>query len=320
MISRAGSRIFGYIIFGLLAASAAAQTQDPARGWRRVDTPPPVAERGAQPDSPAPAPDQPEAAAPPTYIPDGGGMEPQLTLRAGTYLTVRVNQPLSSDHNQAGDAFSTSLVRPLVVDGIVVAQTGQLVGGQVVEAQRASRATGVSRLGLQLTELTLVDGQQVPIQSQMVTRNGPGTGGRDASVIAATTTTGAVIGTAADWGRGAVIGAGLGALAGVIGVMLTPGAPTVVYPEAILTFRLEAPVTISTQRAPQAFRHVEPGDYERANQQAQPGPPAPAPPPPPPYYYGPIYGPPYPYWGGSFGIFWGPTFYRGGFHYRRFYR
>ena len=317
---RTANRVFGYGIFTLLAVGLLAQ--DAPRGWRRVDDPPPqTAGSAAAPNWQ----DQDQAqapAAPPTYQPDGPGTPAHLTIRAGTYVTVHINQPLSSDHNQPGDAFSASLARPLVVDGVVVAQTGQTVGGRVVEAQKAGRVSGVSRLKLQLTDLTLVDGQQLPIQSQMVTRSGPTTEGRDAGAIATTTAAGAAIGAAADWGRGAAIGAGAGAAAGVLGVLLTRGAPTVVYPEAVLTFRIEAPVTVSTDRAPQAFRYVEPSDYDRANYSAQAPPVRRAPgPPPPPYYFGGYYYPyAYPYGGGSFGVFIGPRFYRGGFYYRGFHR
>jgi hypothetical protein len=310
--------------------------QDAPRGWRRVGDPPPASapnwqdqdanapqDNTAQPDDQRQQPNAP----PPNYqYQPEGAPPPRLTLRAGTYVTVRINQPLSSDRNQPGDAFAASLARPLVVDGIVVAQTGQMVGGHVVEAQKAGRVTGTSRLKLQLTDLTLVDGQQLPIQSQMITRSGPTSVGRDAAAIGGTTALGAAAGAAADWGRGAAIGAGAGAAVGIVGVLLTRGAPTVVYPESVLTFRVEAPVTVATDRAPQAFRYVEPGDYDRANQEAAQGPPrmhAPGPPPPPygypyygpyPYYYG--YG--YPYYWGNFGIYWGPRYYGGGFRvYRR---
>jgi len=133
---------------------------------------------------------------------------------------------------------------------------------------------------VQLTELTLVDGQQEPIQSQMIDRKGPTSAGRDAGAIAGTTALGAAIGAGVDYGRGAAIGAGAGAAAGIIGVLLTRGRPSVIYPESVLTFRLEAPVSFSTERAPQAFRYVDSQDYGRF--------PAPAPrraelaPPPPP--------------------------------------
>ena len=53
---------------------------------------------------------------------------------------------------------------------------------------------------------------------------------------------------------GAAIGAVAGAMAGAIGTSLASGRPTVLYPETILTLRVETPITISTDRAPQAFR------------------------------------------------------------------
>lgn len=208
--------------------------------------------------------------------------------------------------------FSATLASPVVVDGVVVAQRGQMVAGRVVEVQKAGRVEGVSRLGIELTELTLADGQQVPLRTQLIGRSGPTSEGRDAAAIGATTATGAAIGAAAGWGTGAAIGAGAGAAAGVIGVLLTRGHPTVIYPESVLTFRIESPVTISTDHAPQAFRYVTPDDYQQQQYaQAQPAPYARPAPPAPAYYYR-YYGPawyPY-YWGPSFAFFYGPGFYR----------
>ncbi len=237
----------------------------------------------------------------------------QLTMPAGTFVTVRVNQYLSSDRNQAGDAFSATLAQPLVVNGVVVAEPGQTMAGRVVESQKAGRIEGTSRLRVQLTELTLVDGQQIPIQSQFINRQGPTSVGQDAGVIAGTTALGAAIGAAAGWGTGAAIGAGAGAAAGTIGVLLTRGHPSVIAPEQVLTFRIETPITIVTDRAPQAFRYVQPNEYDRPVYN-QPSAPqfqyaAPAPVFAPSYGYG--YGYPYyyPYYGPSFSFFVGRGFY-----------
>jgi hypothetical protein len=252
----------------------------------------------------------------------------QLTIPAGTYITVRVNQLLSSDKNQIGDAFSASLVQPIVVNGVVVAEPGQTVGGRVAEAKKAGRIEGVARLGLQLTNLTLVDGQQIPIQSQLISRSGPTSVGQDAGTIVGTTALGAAAGAVADWGRGAAIGAGAGAAVGIIGVLVTRGHPSIITPEQVLTFRLEAPVTVSTTNAPQAFRYVQPNEYDRPygggyqgggygpgySQYAAAAP-------PPPYYYGyPYYYAGYPYyWWPGFGFYWGPSFYFRGYYGGRFY-
>jgi hypothetical protein len=190
-----------------------------------------------------------------------------------------------------------------------------------VEAQKAGRVRGVSRLAVELTDISLVDGRQLPIQTQLVNRSGPASEGRDASAIAGATGMGAAIGASADWGRGAAIGAGVGAVASTIGVLLTRGRETVIYPESVLTFRIEAPLTISTERAPQAFRYVERDDYDRPNElQARPAPAlagcGPYGCPPAPYYYG---APPY-YYGPGFGPYYGSRFYYGaGFYFGRGY-
>lgn len=273
----------------------------------------------------------------PNYGPNGQNYPPPppvpavLTIKPGTFITVRVNQPISSDRNQVGDTFTASLSRPLVVDGVVVAQRGQLIAGRVTEAKKAGRVEGVSRLGIQLTQLTLVDGNQAPIQTQMVNRSGPSSVGRDAAAVGGTTALGAAAGAAADWGRGAAIGAGAGAAVGLVGVLLTRGHPTVIFPESELTFQIQNPVTVNTDRAPDAFRYVDPNDYERNNRfQTGAGPYGPRPaaacgpygcPPPAPYYapYPRYYAPGFAYYYGP-GLFYGPSFYFGRGGYYRAYR
>jgi hypothetical protein len=267
----------------------------------------------------------------------------ELTILPGALISARLNQTLSSELNEPGDAFSATLTQPVVVDGIVVANRGQTVAGRVVDSQRAGRVKGVSRLGLELTELTLADGRQIPIQTRLVEARAPTSGGRDAAAIAGTTALGATIGAIAEGGVGAGIGAAAGAAAGGIGVLLTRGQPTVLHPESVLTFRNEHAVAVSTERAPLAFRQVTAEDYDRGY------PPEPRvrarcydyygydcppydrydrgprvyiypsyPPYPPyvypyyPYYWGPRFYRPY-FWGPKFYGFWGPRFYGPGF-------
>jgi hypothetical protein len=50
-------------------------------------------------------------------------------------------------------------------------------------------------------------------------------------------------------------------MAGLAGVMLTRGRPAVVYPESLLAFKLDAPVTISTGNSQVAFQPVSQDDY-----------------------------------------------------------
>ncbi|HEY2844130.1 MAG TPA: hypothetical protein VGJ09_10790 [Bryobacteraceae bacterium] len=194
----------------------------------------------------------------------------QLTLPAGTWINARVDQTLSSDHNQAGDAFSMTLTQPLVANGFVVARRGQIISGRVAEAVKAGRVKGTSRLALELTDLTLVDGQQIPLRTQMVEYSGGTSKGRDAAAIGTTTGLGAAVGAAAGGGAGAGIGAGAGAAASTIGVLLTRGRATEVYPEAVLTFRTTEPLTVSTAQSALAFVPVQQGDYANGGQPQRP--------------------------------------------------
>jgi hypothetical protein len=251
----------------------------------------------------------PRSNRPPAAVPHYG-LPAEVTIKPGSFVTVRVNQPLSSDHNQQGDVFSATLTQPVVVDGIVVAQRGQTVVGRVAQAEKAGRVSGTSRLALQLTGITLADGTQANMQSQLVNRNGSTSVGNDVGAVATTTAAGAAIGAAADWGRGAAIGAGAGAAAGLVGVLLTRGRPTIVYPETLLTFRIETPVRVDLTRGSMAFRYVGPDEYDQPVQTTvmRRPPPAPAPYYGAPYGYGPYYGGPgyypYPY----YSPFWGPSF------------
>jgi hypothetical protein len=314
------------ITINLLAGSAllVAQTQQ-NNGWRRWNDPAPAPQAQAaapnlqdqqDPSQPVARTDdygQPQQGQqqlqqrPPAAVPHYG-LPTAVAIKPGTFLTVRVDQPLSSDHNQQNDFFSATLVQPVVVDGIVVAQRGQPVTGRVAEAKKAGRVEGTSRLALQLNGLTLVDGTQANVQTQLFQRNGNTSIGSDVGAVATTTGVGAAVGAAADWGRGAAIGAGAGAAAGVIGVLLTRGRPTVVYPETLLTFRVEKEVIVDLTRAPQAFRYVGPDEYDQPVQTTVARRPPPAPRPyysPYPYYGGPGYYPGYYYpygYGPSFGV------------------
>jgi len=185
-----------------------------------------------------------------------------LTLPAGTIIRVRLDEWLSSDRNQPGDAFGAVLDEPIVVDGWVVARRGQAQTGNVALAKKAGHGNGTSQLGVQLGDLTLVDGQQLPLQTQMIRSSASTPAGQQAATVGTTTAVGAAIGAAANGGSGAAVGAGLGVAAGLIGVMITKGKPTVIAPETILTFRLQAPVTISTERSQFAFQPVTQGDYD----------------------------------------------------------
>jgi hypothetical protein len=220
---------------------------------------------------------------------------------------------LSSDHNQTGDAFTGTLLEPIVVNNLLIARRGAIVRGIVAQAEKAGRVSGVSHLKLELTGVQLADGRQAQMKTQLIDRRGNTSYGRDAAAIGTTTGVGAAIGAGVNGGVGAGVGAAAGLVVSTIGVLLTRGRPTVVYPETPLTFSTQTPLTLDNSQ--QAFQYVSDQDYNA--RVARPAPPRPAYgpgyPPPGPYYgyYAPAYAYPYPY-------FYGPSFYfRYGGHWGR---
>jgi hypothetical protein len=188
----------------------------------------------------------------------------ELFAPVGTVLTVQIRDFLSSNKSAPGDTFLATLQQPLVLDGWVVARPGQTVIGMVTSANSAGRVKGTSDLAVELTEIVLVNGHQVPIRTQLMKNYGRQSHGDDAGAIVGGAALGTLIGAAAGDGKGAAIGAGIGAAAGVIGVLSTRGKATEIYPESVMTFRLGAPLTVSTEKSRQAFLSVSPRDYERA--------------------------------------------------------
>lgn len=255
----------------------------------------------AKSQAPAQQAPQPSQNAEPSY----SEVPRTLTLPVGTIITIRTSQFLSSNQNHPGDSFNAELEQPVVTHGWVVARWGQTVMGRVVVAKKAGRIKGTSQLGLQLSRLVLVDGQQIPLNTQLLRTSGTTSRGRDAQAVGTTTGVGAAIGAAAEGGEGAGVGAAIGAAAGVAGILLTRGRPTVIPPETLLTFQLQDPVTISTARSGPAFRPVTSQDYKQGalHHRTQRYAGEPYGPPPPPYWgYGP--------WGyGPWAVYPGPVFF-----------
>ena len=283
-----------------------------------AEAPPPATEAAPPAADAAPeAAPQPQAAPPAarnSTVPD------TLTLPAGIVIPVRIQQWLSSDQNHAGDTFNAVLDQPLIVNGWVVARRGQTVTGRIVLAQKAGHGNAESKLGVELSQLNLVDGQQLPVTAQLIQDSRTRSQGRDAATLGGTTALGAIIGGAAGGGSGAAVGAAAGIGVGIAAIMATPGRPTIIRPETLLAFQLQSPVNISTSQSQVAFRPVTQADYGR-DQDAYataprlrygPGAPNGAPyaayPPPPYYYYGYGCGP----WACYPGpVYFGPGFYGG---------
>ncbi len=216
--------------------------------------PRPVAVRPADP-APGPAPvSTPEptpgvAAAPPAVTPPPPPPAPRtVTLAAGTLISARLSDTLASDKVKAGDAFTATLDKPLVVDGYVIAERGARASGKVVEAVEAGRVRGLASLSIQLVQIETSDGQRAAIQTDPFRKEGEETRRQDAAKVGGGAGLGAIIGAIAGGGKGAAIGAAVGGAAGAGTVAATRGKPAVLPVETRIDFRLSQPVTLTENR------------------------------------------------------------------------
>lgn len=172
----------------------------------------------------------------------------QVTLEPGMILSIRLMETLSSDRASAGDAFSASLAEPLIIDGLIVAERGARVDGQVVAVARPSRIGGRSELQLQISKITTADGQRIAISTDPWTKTFANSGTRVAEKIGGGAALGAIIGAVAGGGAGAAIGAGFGTGAGLGTAMATRPKPVTLATETVIVFRVNSRVKITERQ------------------------------------------------------------------------
>jgi hypothetical protein len=161
----------------------------------------------------------------------------QLTVPAGTDLSIRVNQRISVKTSRTGDRFSGEVVEPVVQGGTVVIPRGTPVSGRVDASHRRGHFKGSSILELRLTSMTL-NGNQYGIDTHDNVRTKRGKGRRSSGFIGGMTGAGMLIGGIATGGVGLAIGGAAGAGAGTLIAGTTGNRDIVIPAESIVRFRL----------------------------------------------------------------------------------
>lgn len=194
---------------------------------------PPAAPVAASPNATTPA-DPAAAPAVPTAPKPGAKVE----IPTGTRIPLVLHNGISTHSTKVGDPVYFETLFPIMIDGRVAIPAGSYVSGEVTESKRPGRVKGRGELMIKLNTLILTNGYMVNLNA---VPHSAGTGGgetvdnegkvigdsdkaSDVGTIAKTTAAGAGIGSIATRSAaGAGIGAGVGAAAGLMAVLLSRG-------------------------------------------------------------------------------------------------
>jgi hypothetical protein len=193
---------------------------------------------------PAAEPVGPLAAAPPP-APKAPAPPPaprfrDVTIPAGTAMSVTVLSNLASNKNQVEDLVKGSLARSVVIDGVTALPANAQITGVVSDVKQSGRVKGKASIAFVFTRVTAwndshqIQTARVMLEADDSKKDDVKKGGLGAGL-------GAVVGGIAGGGTGAAIGAVTGGTAAVVG---TKGKEVDVPAGTVVQVLLQDPVTV----------------------------------------------------------------------------
>jgi hypothetical protein len=170
-----------------------------------------------------------------------------FVVPAGTQVAVRTEETIDSGRAVEGQTYAAEVTRDVHDSaGDCVIPRGANAQLLIRSASKGGHFRGASDLVVDLASVS-IGGQRYRLHTSDIAErghNGVGANKRTAEFAGGGAAVGAIIGAIAGHGKGAAIGAGAGAGGGALTEVLTKG--TIKIPvESVLTFRLEAPLSVT---------------------------------------------------------------------------
>jgi len=230
------------------APEAPAQPE-PRRPRRRERTTAQSESRSESAPTPAPVVQSPpESASAPASEPSAPPQPVEITVPAGTVITVRTVDPVDSSTNQVGDEFSATIDSPVSEDGQIAIPRYAKARLKLVGVRNAGHIKGRSEVQLQLVSIT-VGGRTYVVDTGTYQQEASSSRGKQTAERAGIgAAIGGIIGAIAGGGKGAAIGAGVGAGAGTGVQMATKAQAVKIPPETKIDFTLRSPLRVTVNQ------------------------------------------------------------------------
>ncbi len=211
-----------------VAATAPAQAHAPTRA---AATPAPLA---AEPVPVAAAPVQAKPTPPP---------QPKfrdVTIPAGTPMTVTVLSTLASKTSQVEDIVKGALAKPVIIDGMTVLPANAQISGLVTDVKQSGRVKGKASIAFRFMRVSAWN-EEHKIQTARVVLDADDSKKDDVKKGGLGAGLGAVVGGIAGGGTGAAIGAVTGGTAAVVG---TKGKEVEIPAGTVVQVLVQDPFTV----------------------------------------------------------------------------
>ena len=162
-----------------------------------------------------------------------------ITVPAGTFLEVSLNETLNSGSTGAGEHFTARVNDDVMINGMTAIPAGSTVSGTVREVVPAKRGAGNAKMTLAFTNLDLPGGYATALSASL-SQSTASKKKRNATVIGGSAAGGALLGRLIGKDtKGAVVGAIVGGGIGTGVVMSKEGAQVNLPAGADLTIQLD---------------------------------------------------------------------------------
>ncbi|HSE43266.1 MAG TPA: IPT/TIG domain-containing protein [Acidobacteriota bacterium] len=165
-----------------------------------------------------------------------------IKIPAKTKLAFRIMSPIGSETSHSGDKVSMVLASPLLLNGRIIAASGNGATGRVTFVEQPGKVKGRAAIGFTAESIDLETGETLAITTNDFSSRVPSGKKKDAKKIAITTGAGTVVGALIGGKKGAAIGAATGAGVGTTVVLTTKGDHVMIPKDSKIQFVLQDPV------------------------------------------------------------------------------